>query len=500
MVRRYLDDVELPPPELTPEEQDLLARNRAQMSTEALEEVPVSIPTIDTLSIPSLPEPARTPASEVTKAPPAAPIERPVLLRKAQDLYGDELSDEAIKRAQAARNQTNTLALFGMAGNQIASGLASRSGAQVNPESAVLSEILKRSNQGVEDIQARRAAKDQVVKSKAAQLDLQKAQLETNDKAAMSDPKSSISKLYREVASKRLKLDLPDTVSASTMEKIIPLIKREADSALKFQQGGIDSAGNKLVFDPSTGEYRSSGMQAADTAFTTTDPRTGEKLILGRRLGNAGEAKVLGGKVETEEGKPFTRANLNPVQIKAIDDTREALIKDPTVKATREALAEVSKAENLIKENIPGSAGAIRRSLLKMFESGGRFTDQDVAQFGGAQDVVSKIDRLITEQATKRGLTKDDQMYLTQLLEVIKRENAVSADKAAAFFVDSLAKKGLPEDFARSQATDFLIPGKKSITPEAVEKIKVVAPNGKTGSIPKSQLEAAMKQGYKLVK
>ncbi len=410
-------------------------------------------------------------------------------------VYGDELSDDAIKGALASKRQIDNSALLSMATNQILAGNAARSGAKVDSDSPVLSELLKRSGVGLEEIKARRTGINEENKAKSDVQDLEKGQLAIDDAKSLADPNSDISRLYRDVATKRLKITVPDNVSASTMMKMVPLLK---DTVKKFQQGFVAADGTKMTYDPDTGKYISSGIKVADQAFTTTDPRTGEKLIMGRRLDSEGKPTILGGKgTEQAEGQPFTRDNLNPVQIKAIETTRKDLLKDPTIKAVREALADTSKAETMIQKNIPGSAGAIRRSLLKMFESGGRYTDQDVKQFGGRQDAISNVIRWTNEQATGKGLTKEDQANLLDMMEVLQRTNKEAANSAASFYVDSLVKRGLPEDFARSQATDFMLPG---VAPAASEKrVKVKDKNGNSGSIPESQLAAAKKAGYTII-
>lgn len=379
--------------------------------------------------------------------------------------FGNDLGDQALADALAAgRSRQDKIRMFqGLTG--LVGGLTGSSG-----KSAFLDDLSKSSLAQYEDLQARRKGKDQ-------ELDFAKNKINTEtlfeDTKAMRDPNSLQSQVYRQAAQEFGLPGVPENANAASLEKVLPLLKkRAADVANRYVKLGTAQDGSALLLDKTTGETVKTEDKLADNIFTSKDPSTGEVNLLGRRGGILGK---IGGAKELPQGSEMSREQLNPNQRKAVDSNRADALKDPLVKSVRESLAEVSQAKNLVEKNIPGSAGAIKRSLLKMFESGGRFTDQDVQQFGGPQDHLSNLDRMITLQTTKKGLTTSDQKYLRQLLSVLERENKSKAESSSAYYVDDLVKRGLPQDFAKKEVTDFLIPGQKDISSK-VGKAKQEAP------------------------
>lgn len=444
------------------------------------------IPDEPNLDMPVVPEPAnqlaksqianaRTLSSAVPQEPSitASPVEE--VPTPELSGYQDDLADEAYKKQleieQEDMRRINQLRAINMLGD------AALRGVHKEPSSREdLYAALERQAKGpVAAIEARRKGitEEETLKQGKAKTK------EAADTMLQSDPNSDISRAAQEWAIE--KLGLPEeTVKKSSYKNLQKLMddarlekqfKEQVASRVQqisFQKGGVSDKGTMLVFDPRTGQFRDTGVKASGDVFQVRDPLTGETQLVNRRTTET--VRTVGSPEVLEEGAEFTRKNLNPNQRKAVDDLRKQALKDETIKAAREAASELDKTKSLVKANVPGSAGAVRRSLLKMFESGGRFTDQDVAQFGGSQAVLSRLERKVQEAVSGKPFTKEDQLYFSKLIEIMNRENKIAADKASRFYIDDLVKRGIPGDYAEKVVTDELIPAGTSSYSEAQER------------------------------
>jgi hypothetical protein len=140
--------------------------------------------------------------------------------------------------------------------------------------------------------------------------------------------------------------------------------------------------------------------------------------------------------------------DLNRAQKDKVMDFRDQVTKDKLVAEARDSLMSVDMALSLIDANIPGSGGAIKRGLLKMFESGGRFTNEDVQQFGGEQSALARLTRMAILETQGKDLSPDDQKYAKQLALVIQRKTQDKLKEATNRYTEDLVRIGVPEQTA----------------------------------------------------
>ncbi len=166
-------------------------------------------------------EVAQSPGKLGGKLPSRAPseISKPALLdmmnmSKAapMDPYGSELNDAALKAAQESAANTKERGIFGRAGAQLGSGIASLgAGSEVKADTSLFDKMDEQSGQGVKDILTRREGKD-------AELKRTKMLDDMADENQMRDINSPISVALRDGA-KLAGLNVPDSVSGKMLKE-----------------------------------------------------------------------------------------------------------------------------------------------------------------------------------------------------------------------------------------------------------------------------------------
>ena len=105
-------------------------------------------------------------------------------------IFGGDLSDSAIKEAQAHRNDLEATSLMGRAGKEIAQGLSRGS---YTPNYDIQNAQMQSAGQGIQDILQRRAGQMQQMQGALSLSDLQ-------DKEQLRDASSPVSAAYRNMA------------------------------------------------------------------------------------------------------------------------------------------------------------------------------------------------------------------------------------------------------------------------------------------------------------
>lgn len=147
--------------------------------------------------------------------------------------------------AQKARNSMQLLSMLGRAGSTAGAALAPL--ATVKPTDAFFNALDKTAEQPVADVQERQQMAQQKAKTAMVQAGLK-------NELAKEDSESEISKVGREIAKKaaesaKLDLNIPDNISMSNLEKIMPGIENMAnrrlqqDTLLRSKQVGAEGKG-----------------------------------------------------------------------------------------------------------------------------------------------------------------------------------------------------------------------------------------------------------------
>lgn len=444
---------------------------------------------------PSVDVPAVPVGPDALPEQPIAPVEPPKmdlqdLLNKFQALnnqtqspYGKDLSDEAMQQAIKQRDEKLQVSNLLRAGNTIGSAI----GGVKNDES--FSDVLdKQANNPIANLLERRGAKD---KELNRQNDLFKIQQEKDN----MDPTSLDSQLARDaIRSMVPKANIPDTASAASLYKLLPILKQKVDSMKGFQQGGVDEVGNKLVFDPMSGSYRVSGAKAADQLFQVKDPNTGEVNLMGRRAGNNLDDSIKGviGAPKASTGQEDSPREifetLPPKQRDKLDKTRKDFLQD--TKDDRDAINSAAGIKTMLaagKELNGDVVRAIQNQLARASGEKGAMTEKDVSPFGGRADVISRLKRYATIETVGQ-LPDSDRKFLSSLADVMEKKANDYVNRQSQVYSDNFATDtGLKSSQARKViGVDSTLSKAEKMQDMVKVRDKI---SGKIGMIPRSNLE-----------
>lgn len=278
-------------------------------------------------------------------------------------------------------------------------------------------------------------------------------------------------------------------------------------------------------FNPRTGEVKKVGKGVSlnkpsasnRQTYQVRDPLTGEIHIIRRDDGQVvttyGSPKdaVKAGEAESEnEFDPKALyQSLNATERKRYNELTKDFFKDAD--ADRDAILAGRKVKDLLASGKDLGADIVRvyqNYLSTATGDRGQRTEMDVKPFGGKADVLSKLERMITSSVDGK-LPESDRQYLTDLAAALSTsaEQAV-VDRANMFAPQVATNTKLTENQARTLLLQGMVsssgspkqakPKGMGSTTSSAAKVKVISPNGKSGLIPKAQLEAAQAQGYKL--
>lgn len=493
------------------------------------ENTPTEESSVDPAMLASLAAQAQQPVPAPLASPGAPSIVQNIKNQVGQSGLPADLSDEALKQAQANRQNSLLTSLLSKAGEDFRVAGAKMHGTDLKPNYDVADTLQAAANLPVQDIKERNANIQESQKLESGALDL-------NNLKDLNDKGSTVSQAARDLASQILNKPVPEDMNAQTLFKLMPLLKTRLGSINKMQQGKVLENGNLSVFDPAQGIYKDTGLKASQELMQARDPLTGEVKLLSRRTGQT--TGTLGAPTALQKtdanGNPVaaTDANGNPVQPSgsdiynslnskqrdAYDKARTALIKDPAVANARKALLSSDTAQTLLQQNVPGSAGAVQHALARMFSNGGKLSNQEIQQFGGSHALLDRLNQII--ETSKSGkITDDNRKYLGQVLNIVKRENQAALDNSTKFYRSGFANQtGL-----KPQMVDQLVAHDLSTAPDNQQvgapvlskqqgspkvpttnqvstpgTVKMRAPDGSIRAVPADKVQAALAKGGQL--
>jgi hypothetical protein len=188
--------------------------------------------------------------------------------------------------------------------------------------------------------------------------------------------------------------------------------------------------------------------------------------------------------------------DLSPVQRRALEAQSKTITSSKQFQEARSTLAGAEKVRGLLAMGNPAAINSARLTILKMAGNVGATSDKDLALIQGDPSVVATAQRI-------KG-------------RLIDGEPMLAADIAALNQIANLYYKKAQKDMARSlEESDkqfskkYKVPAgtlKSEVFPQAVDAmpnrqnmVRVQAPNGKTGYMPKDKLQKAMEE-YKKTK
>jgi hypothetical protein len=351
-------------------------------------------------------------------------------------------------------------------------------------------------------------------------------QLETMNMTEMHEPDSDISKFMRLQAQGVLnKMGMAndakalDGMSAAQLQKIPGLrdLVRPPKDAQKSEY--IDKrTGDPVIFkngqmvNAVSGEQVPSGMFERNYAKLITDPRTGETLKVSSLHGDVKgqitgprQGKGLNSNINKDMELSVTKADLNPTQIKSLDDYRKSYISE--TKEERDAVNSALTAAELLESGRNRPEGellrAIQTKIAKASGEKGALSENDVASLGGSQAVMAALERWVNIKSSGK-LPDNDRKLLKDTITLLqKRANEYlvkSADIHAIPFKDDLESTSGKKINIDSVRKLIGVEGMKSafnVIPDQ-KIIKIKDSNGKLHMIPENKLEDAKKRDPKL--
>lgn len=341
----------------------------------------------------------------------------------------------------------------------------------------------------------------------------------------------------------------PDNIAASRLqaqkdEAEAQRAQAQQAKQKKFQQAAIvDPLTGKSMagrFNPETGEYEKADFERGYAP--RTDPETGYVLPASTAQARGMESiaptapPVPSGNMQPEAPKvPEGRAQIqpsatpavtskspgltsivpeykpSPVEKHALDQSMARLSADPVFKENKMGLLQ-SKGlleKTMLAQKNPAAFAQIGAEVAKLYESG-RLTDEDVVRYvrdpslkGQWQNwVATKFQGTLNPQlggALREALA----LKVKQQGDLVNQMVGAEADRAAQLYK-------VPPDFARRSLQQGLYTLPPSVQEQAKpamqkiqevkneERVPILSPDGRRASVPRSQLEQALKQGFKL--
>lgn len=190
-------------------------------------------------------------------------------------------------------------------------------------------------------------------------------------------------------------------------------------------------------------------------------------------------------------------------RVSNLEKTQSNYNKDKLVGKFQEQLSSADDAEALLLSNNPIADEVSKGKIARLSGEVGVLTDQDIKRFAGSTATLSKAKQAF-EQAKSGKLSYENRQLMLSLVRGLKDNADQHLQKRAMDYAKQSAKRlNIPED----EAYEYLRPGSQMPSQEPKkqqeaqpERVRVVDPKtGKTGTIPRSQLESAKAKGYKEV-
>lgn len=278
---------------------------------------------------------------------------------------------------------------------------------------------------------------DAPIKDVEASRKQEKEFLDLMDDKKKNDPNSEASKLYRETF-KKLGVKIGDNATAAELEKAAPTITTAINAQLAREAQQLRMA----------------------------------EIAESRAERNASKKTELDDKYMAKFNDTINKFEKEKVEGDKYFDTALSLADE----ATRSPTAAINLARSLIK-SIEGA--------------GARVSDKDIQttlRAGGVSDIA--ISRL--QEAETGTIPEFQAKDVTKLMKVMKEISDKKFNERKEQMIYRQAKLLNTTPDAIKEAT-FMPETKKEVS----DTVKVVLPNGKTGTIPRANLEAAKKQGAK---
>lgn len=280
------------------------------------------------------------------------------------------------------------------------------------------------------------------------------------------DPNSSASKgMVQLLKSVLPNVQLPENMSAYDIEKAAPFLKSVMPKSTNLQKGGVDQYGHMLVFNPRSGKLevalddQGQPIKAREEVFSTFDPKTGERIIIGRNAKPGAEGGV---NVISKFGTPsndVSKVNSNEdlyqgldvEQRKRLKENQDGFLKDS--QADRDAVGAAKGIATILQAG-KQLGGDILRAVQTQFARAagdkGALSEADVAPYGGLQDVKSRALRAISMSINGQ-LPDEDRKFLIGLAKIMEQKSNSYINKQAEVYTNNFAQTvpGLGPDKAR---------------------------------------------------
>lgn len=363
----------------------------------------------------------------------------------------EQIAAQQYGSASQAANGNQLIANSLRAGNAINAGL------NLTPVSNANAEALEKSaNAPTEQLKEQKKLMSDQNKLASEKMDLK-------DEAALSDPNSDISKTSRE-ALKKFGVNLPDNVSASVLKKsgvnigtLLGIKEKQKErellgASLRDEKHGkeVDKLGKALQADLEPDKNRTGNFGTISSKFLT--------------------AERLQTLAQDFNGNPI---NLNAQQMEELGVGLAGLLSSGNVGAVAE-----SRVKALVPTSIWGDSKAIGQWISN------KPTGNDQQAF--VQNMLDTVDR-------------EKKLSSRQLKDIQKRRLASHRrlkDLDSEAYNEILQSYGL-EDSEKHPEVSKKSSGHRSTQSDKSEpRVTVVAPDGKRGTLPLSQVKQALAHGY----
>lgn len=191
-------------------------------------------------------------------------------------------------------------------------------------------------------------------------------------------------------------------------------------------------------------------------------------------------------------------------RVSNLEKTQSNYNKDKLVGKFQEQLSSADDAEALLLSNNPIADEVSKGKIARLSGEVGVLTDQDIKRFAGSTATLSKAKQAF-EQAKSGKLSDENRQLMLSLVRGLKQNADQHLQKRAMEYAKQSSKR---LNIDENEAYEYLRPGSAMPTEEPKQlqqetqsdRVRVQDPKtGKTGTIPRSQLEQAKAKGYKEV-
>lgn len=353
-------------------------------------------------AVPSIPRmPASMPSPSMNSPLLEAPLQQPLPINE----------DDELDKAKAARDREQSQALILRGMNQIGAALG-----RTQADTGATDLMFKNADRNLSDVQAKRKNEQEKLENKLGKLKLGQAE-------QMQDPKSEVSAQYRQFA-KNLGINVSDSASAASMEKLAPLYEKymamkEASASRNLQRELAQSSKEQIREDKKEKEAKLSDKQVQTMKDFEEAQQTLEDL----------------------------KAGFKPGYVGPLDQYRPDFLSSPDQ--------------------------SVYSKLL------GRYKDAYRKAITGAGASSKEIEML---ESRLPNLGQKEENYTANLAQAEKEASAKKEN-----FLKLLEKQGKKVDEFKSSEKEQL----------NSDTVRVQLPDGRTGVIPRKNLEKALKKGAK---